>query len=178
MGSEVDKHGAVELRNRRAREESEVMRKLESAAGKKEKVTTMLLEKDEDDDDQDAEWTQEAKELPGQNRQDLPNFSRMCDRFGVSDRAGAALFNAAMIDCNIVKKGECEGLLEKSKKGNKEKSGETGGKEMLATGQEKSAQGILLRWKTGQNFGKSRWARCYRESESRSDHGRARSSVC
>ena len=75
----------------------------------------MPLEEDEDDDDQDAEWTQEAKELPGQNRQDLPNFSRMSDRFGVSDRAGAALFNAAMIDCNIIKKGECKGLLEKSK---------------------------------------------------------------
>ena len=72
-----------------------------------------LPEKREDDADSccdeklqssDAEWVPEDYESSWleQNRLDVPYFAMMCDRFGISNRAGAALYNAAMIDNGLI----------------------------------------------------------------------------
>lgn len=49
------------------------------------------------------------------NYRQLPNYSRMCDRYGVTDRAAAALLNAALMDYGIVNGDKTKDLVDRNK---------------------------------------------------------------
>ena len=68
----------------------------------------------EEDDSSDSDWedTEEIPEEPRQyNTMSLKNLSRECDRYGVSDRAGAKLGNGLLKDLGIVKRGSTRMLI-------------------------------------------------------------------
>lgn len=45
----------------------------------------------------------------------LPSFSKMCDRYGVSDRAAAALASAVLTDIKVVSHNNLENVIDKNK---------------------------------------------------------------
>ena len=50
-----------------------------------------------------------------QNRQDLRNLSMICDRYGVSSRAGAAIANAALADAGVISATNQTNVIDKNK---------------------------------------------------------------
>ena len=76
----------------------------------------IVCEEEEQCDDSDSEWedleeTSEQKESNKYNTIGLKNFARECDRYGVSDRAGAKIGNGLLKDLGIVKKGSTDKLI-------------------------------------------------------------------
>ena len=53
--------------------------------------------------------------VPRQNRQDLRNLSMICDRYGVSSRAGAAIANAALADAGVISAADQTNVIDKNK---------------------------------------------------------------
>ena len=66
-----------------------------------------LLEDDED--------FNPAQTTQSQNRQDLRNLSMICDRYGVSSRAGAAIANAALADAGVISAADQANVIDKNK---------------------------------------------------------------
>ena len=56
-----------------------------------------------------------SKKVPRQNRQDLRNLAMICDRYGVSSRAGAAIANAALVDAGVTNIEDQTNVIDKNK---------------------------------------------------------------
>ena len=73
-----------------------------------------------DDDSSDSDW-EDCEEIPEDeeprqyNTMKLKNFSRECDRYGVSDRAAAKIGNGLLKDLGVVKRGNTKMLICPSK---------------------------------------------------------------
>ena len=52
---------------------------------------------------------------PKHNVRKLPKLARMCDRYGISDRAGAAIANAVLQDYGIIAKHNPRDVIDRSK---------------------------------------------------------------
>ena len=63
----------------------------------------------------DSLSSDDASGSGGQNRRQLPNFSRMCDRYGTSDRSAAGLLNAALVDYGIITHNNKAELVDRNK---------------------------------------------------------------
>ena len=78
-------------------------------------------EEEEDDDGDDSDWEDIGQLAPAEegtskyNTMSLKHFSRECDRYGISDRAGAKVGNALLKDLGIVKRGSTSMLICPSK---------------------------------------------------------------
>ena len=70
-------------------------------------------------DTSDTEWEdiddEVIKKKKKNNRKNVKNFSRACDRIKVSDRAGAFLGSALLMDHGLVKEGKVQHLICPSK---------------------------------------------------------------
>ena len=71
--------------------------------------------KQRDPYDEVYECTYSTQSISDQNRHPLPKLSRMCDRYGISDRAGASIANAALQDFGILSKENLRIVIDHSK---------------------------------------------------------------
>ena len=65
----------------------------------------------ENPDDEDFETCKQAQK---QNRQELRNLAMICDRYGVSSRAGAAIANAALADAGVINVNDQTNVIDKN----------------------------------------------------------------
>ena len=56
-----------------------------------------------------------AKQPSIQNRQNLTNLALMCERFNVSDRAGAAIASAVLKDFGVIDDSTLENVIDRRK---------------------------------------------------------------
>ena len=66
-------------------------------------------------DNADDEDFETCKQVQRQNRQDLRNLAMICDRYGVSSRAGAAIANAALADAGVINVNDQTNVIDKNK---------------------------------------------------------------
>ena len=123
-----------EDRKRRAEIEEKMKEKKEviEKKQKKEKESKMEMEEqfkkvkleDREDSsgkrDSDSEWEElddreGKKEKKKRNKKPLLNFARACDRFGISDRAGAFVGSSLLMDYGIITKEDTSHLIDPSK---------------------------------------------------------------
>lgn len=83
----------------------------------KESIVDDNEDDDGDDDYNDAENSSDSlrSTATSQMRLSLTNLAKAADRFGVSDRAAAALARAALVDVGLVAEGDRSQILDKSK---------------------------------------------------------------
>lgn len=127
VGSSLDKETTSKRRQKETHETRKATSQRHDKSGNVEKVSplgpTGKRKHDADSSSEECmqfseeEWIPEDCEFSPceQNRADVPNFSMMCDRYGISNRAGAALYNATLIDNGIIKAGECSTLMDMNK---------------------------------------------------------------
>ena len=73
-------------------------------------------EEESDEADNDSDWEDlEKEEISTYNTMPLKHFAKVCDRYVLSDRAGAMLANGLLRDLGIVKKGQTAKLVCPSK---------------------------------------------------------------
>ena len=68
----------------------------------------------EDDNSDDNDFIP-SQTKPRQNRQDWRNLAMICDRYGVSSRAGAAIANAALTDAGVISADNQINVIDKNK---------------------------------------------------------------
>ena len=68
-----------------------------------------------DNTKEDSEFVIPEKEKVKQNRMVLRNLAKECDRWGVSNRAGAAIANAVLIDAGVITSEDQTNVIDKNK---------------------------------------------------------------
>ena len=68
-----------------------------------------------DDSDSDDKYKSESESESSRNMMQFPTVARECDRYNVSDTAGAAIATATLIDYGIIKKQERSSIIDRCK---------------------------------------------------------------
>lgn len=109
-----EKDKIAEAKSREAeKERRQKERPVKLTAAAVEDTADLVLDVDNAEDDSDFVIPEKVKVK--QNRMILRNLAKECDRWGVSDRAGAAIANAVLIDAGIITYEDQTNVIDKSK---------------------------------------------------------------